>query len=103
MIVKCINDKFDEENKILKAIKLVGDDYLIPKLDQEYEVIGYGDFKKRKGYLLKEIDTSIYGARLFFNEDNFMIIDDSFMPNIILEDGHLAREVLLYMEININK
>jgi hypothetical protein len=69
MIVKCIDGDFTsyDQPEVVKNILLVGDDDLLPKEGREYELAG--------------IDTHNYGARLVFNIDRFIVIDDTFVPN----------------------
>lgn len=107
MKVKCINGDFSNSESItVKAILTVGDDHLLPKEGHEYEIIGYYHRGGKEGYELAEIDTTKFGynAKLCFNKERFVISDDTFVPNAMLEDwvgfgSGLCRKVNFYMEI----
>jgi len=105
MKVRCVNSDFSKsESEIIKAILIVGDDHLLPKEGQEYEVIGHAHLNGIDGYELAEIDTLKFGydSKLVFEEKRFVISDDTFVPNAVLDDfgfgNGLCRKVNFYME-----
>lgn len=112
MIVRCINDNFKPVHEIaiktLEAIRIVGDDHLIPKVGCEYEVIGYLHDEENdvEAYLFAEIDTSAYGCRLHFLKEHFEVSDDTFVSNTYMMTDFYegpAREVSLHIRKKIVK
>ena len=110
MIVTCIDDDYSGEHQpeVVKAILKVGDDFLLPKKGNKYEVIGYADLDGVEAYELAEIDTIKHGynRKLVFNKSRFIISDDTFIPNAVLkgEDNlggsGLCRKVNFYLDFN---
>lgn len=98
MKVRCINDDFSNVSpeSVGGLVKKVGDP--LPVKGQEYDVIGYfhGENDVR-AYELDGLDYSNYpGGRLFFLDHRFEVIEDSFTPNHILEDGTMVERVNMY-------
>ena len=91
MKVKCINGDFSNSNcKAVRNILLVGDDHLLPKEGEVYEVIGYANWEIYPGldgsvhaYELDLPDHSHYGSRIVFLKDRFEIFDETFVPNAV--------------------
>lgn len=112
MIVTCIDDgnwiDSDPEDSIVKAILMVGDDHLLPKKGNKYEVIGHGIIDGIDCYELAEIDTLKYGyaKKLLFNKTRFVIYDDTFIPNAVTDPlgnhSGLCRKLNFYLSLNIN-
>ena len=110
MKVTCIDADFTENpSELLDAIIKVGDDFLLPKEGHEYEVIGYAHIDGVEGYELAEIDTIKhgYGKKLLFEKRRFIISDDTFIPNAVLEGKDniggtgLCRKVNVYLTLPI--
>lgn len=107
MKVRCINGDFsDADTEVVKAILKVGDDFLLPKEGQEYEVIGHASLNGIEAYELAEIDTLKYGyeTKLLFGKRRFIVSDDTFVPNAVLKDSigsGLCREMKFYIEMEI--
>ncbi len=102
MIVKCIKADYSEsESEIVKNILTVGDEHLLPQLNQNYEVIGSGDFPKGKYYKLLEIDVSVYSCKdLLFPDWMFEVVSDEFVPNAWSERLNApVREHTMYFDI----
>ena len=107
MKVTCISGDFSKSsNEIVKAILLVGDEHLLPKEGQQYEVIGYANIDGVEAYEFSEIDTLAHGydKKLVFCKNWFVISDDTFVPNAVLNDfgGTLCRKVNFYIDIPID-
>jgi len=87
MIVRCIKEDYTKSSsEVVQAILKVGDDHLLPKKGQEYEVIGFAHFKGGKeAYLLDGLDTTNYGSQVCFCKEDFEYVKDSYKPNGICE------------------
>lgn len=86
MKVICVDDDFSKsDSDVVKKILIVGDDELLPKKGQVYEVLGYASFLKDgkdvKAYILDIPSSEAYGKRLCFLRERFEIYDDTFVPN----------------------
>jgi len=103
--VICINGDFSEtDSDVVKNILKVGDDELLPKEGQIYEVIGYASFlkdgKEIKAYILDLPSSEAYGTRLCFKRERFEIYDDTFVPNSYDKKMDCrVRIIELYMEM----
>lgn len=104
MRVRCIDDHYSEEDKgdLISAILKVGDDHLLVKKGQQYNVIGFAHFTNgNRCYELEEINTLEYGydKKLVFKDHRFEIVDTPFEPNAVdKSSGNLCRNVNFYME-----
>ncbi|HWY13220.1 MAG TPA: hypothetical protein VN026_17920 [Bacteroidia bacterium] len=108
MKVRCIDANFSEnQGDLLKAIFKVGDDFLLPKEGEEYEVIGYADIDGVEAYEFAEIDTIKHGydKKLVFGKRRFVVSDDTFVPNAVLKNNlggsGLCREVNFYLSFDL--
>jgi hypothetical protein len=108
MLVKCINDEITSltPDNVINNIIMVGDeDFYLPKVGETYTVIGFGEIEDERGekiacYELGELmDASeIYGFKILFREDRFVIVNQDFVPNNI-HNGLLVEEMKLYMDL----
>lgn len=108
MIVECIDDDFTvNPSEYVKNILTVGDDGLLPKKGQRYEVIGYGDIADVDGvitpcYQIDGVESSEnYGCLLLFKRDRFKIVDDTFIPNHFNDQFGLCRQVNFFVNISL--
>jgi len=103
MKVKCINADFSKSKEdVVKSILLVGDNDLLPKENEEYEVIGCGLFDDGEGYELAEIDTSHYGKKLLFDIKRFIVSDDTFIPNALTDDWGFGKRPCKKINFYVN-
>jgi len=112
MKVKCINGDFRNSNcEAVRKILLVGDDDLLPKEGEVYEVIGYACWESYPGfdgpvhaYELDLPDHSHYGARIVFLKDRFEIFDETFVPNAVCDKepfkGDLVRKINFFVSMD---
>lgn len=108
MKVKCINDDWStvQKGSVGDLVLKVGDP--MPVKGNEYEVIGHGHYEGQEdSYELAGLDYSNYpGGRMLFKKSRFEIVDDTFIPNMVLGEEHglyagtPAREMNMYMSFS---
>lgn len=109
MKVKCIRDIDPNDPKlseVARRILLVGDNHLLPKIGEVYEVIGYARWDEYEfpdgtkapadAYELDIESSEHYGAKLVFSKRYFEVYDDAFVPNHVDDDGNLCRKVNMF-------
>ena len=102
MKVLCINGDFSNTTcEAVKNILKVGDTHLLPQEGEIYKVIGYAswhnhpDKKESTGsYELELPDHSQYGIQLVFNKNRFVVVDNTFTPNHIVQEGDWQGELV---------
>jgi hypothetical protein len=102
MKVICIDDDFTKtDSEVVKNILKVGDDELLPKKGEIYEVLGYASFLGGiEAYIIDIPSSEAYGKRLCFKKERFEIYDDTFVPNSYDKKMDCpVRIVELYMEM----
>ena len=105
MKVKCINDDFTRcECQAVKNILKVGDDRLLPKAGQIYEVIGRGTVNGSECYEIEGVESAEnYGVKLLFKRNRFVTVDEEFVPNHYDPEFGLCRHEMIYSEVKINR
>lgn len=107
MKVICIDDDFSKsDSEVVKNILIVGDDELLPKKNQVYEVLGHATFlkdgKQVKAYILDIPSSEAYGKRLCFKKERFEVYDDTFIPNSYNKElGKPVRVEECYIELEL--
>lgn len=106
MKVRFIDDDYSKvEGQKFKNILLVGDDALLPKLGEVYEVVGYANIEGVNYYELAGLESpeNYEISVIVFNVDRFEIVDETFVPNHIEEDGSLVRKSTFYVNFELDK
>lgn len=112
MNVRFIDDDWSgPRHEIIDRILQVGDDHLLPKKGEVYEVIGYGYwdyYEFPDGTVLENVEayeidiegSENYGSKLLFLKKRFETICDntydSLTPNHVMDDGTLCKEIQTY-------